>query len=239
VLGVRRHAAAALAAHEHLAGVAAIAFTGATGLSDTQAEHLAVLAEYSAESLNKALLLAKEERLSVADRLTCLCTRGHFDRRLDEEFGRATKYAHPLSLMMLDLDDLKAFNDAHGRSAGDELLQRASAVIRNVLCDTDVAARYGGGRFAVLLPETGRDGAHKVAERIRHAFGEEYATVEPQSAFSCTISIGIAACPGEARTAPRLVELAELSLRRAKRNGKNLIETDRVRSADLPARPRR
>ncbi len=126
-----------------------------------------MLGNQSSLSLQNALLHAELERLSVTDRLTDLYNHGYFKQRLDEEFKRAARFGHPMSLIMLDIDDFKAFNDTFGHLRGDALLKAVSNVIRANLRTMDVAARYGGEEFVVVLPETDTAGAVAVAERIR------------------------------------------------------------------------
>ena len=224
--GVRGQAAVPLVAGESVLGVAVIALTRESGLSPSEADRLVALANQASLSLQNALLLAEFERLSVTDRLTQLYNHGYFHQRLEEEFGRATRFSHPLSLVLLDLDDFTAFNDAHGHGRGDDVLRAVSAVIRSALRDMDIAARYGGGQFAVLLPETSVRGALAVAERVRTAVAAQRLSAEGCDGLSCTISAGIATYPGEAHTAVRMVASATHALHRAKRAGKNRAETD-------------
>jgi diguanylate cyclase (GGDEF)-like protein len=136
---------------------------------------------------------------------------------------------------MLDLDDFRAFNDSHGHSRGDDVLRAASSVVRSSLRDMDVAARYGGGQFAIILPETGSEGALAVADRIRLAVAALDGPVEGHDGASCTVSAGVATYPEDAQSAQRLVEIAELALCKAKRLGKNRVNTDRPCSAVDPS----
>ena len=108
--------------------------------------------------------------LSITDDLTQLYNSRHFYHQLDEEIERTNRYRHPLSLLMLDLDNFKKYNDAFGHIAGDEVLATAGEILRDSLRKTDSAYRYGGEEFAILLPETKGEEALNFAERIRQAF---------------------------------------------------------------------
>ena len=234
-LGVVCHAAAPLLAGESVLGVVAVGFTRGAALADSEADLFASLANQASLALQNALLLAELERMSVTDRVTQLYNHGHFHQRLEEEFGRAARFDHPLSLVMLDLDDFRAFNDLHGHARGDDVLRAVSSVIRSSLRDMDVAARYGGGQFAIVLPETAGEGALVVAERIRLTAAGLRIPVEGNDGASCTVSAGIATYPEDARGAQRLMEIAELALCKAKRLGKNRVNIDRPCSAVDPS----
>ena len=108
------------------------------------------------------------ESLAALDGLTGLLNRRSFDERLTQEARRASRVDHPLALLMIDVDDFKPYNDAYGHQVGDEGLSKAALAIRGALSRAgDVAARYGGDEFAVILPDTDRAGALRVAQRIR------------------------------------------------------------------------
>lgn len=220
---LRSQAAVALRAGEEVIGILVMGFEAPRELSDAELERFAVLGHQSSLTLENALLHAELERQSVTDRLTELYNHGHLKQRLDEEFKRAARFGHPLSLIMLDLDDFKAFNDTFGHMRGDVLLRAVSDVIRANLRSMDLAARYGGEEFVVVLPETDADGSALVAERIRE--GVEALRLEgPESApVLKTVSAGVATFPNDAASALRLLESADAAMYRAKREGKNRV----------------
>ncbi len=225
---IRSQTAIALRSGEAVIGVIVLASTERREFTDAELERLAVLGHQSSLSLENALLHSELERLSVTDRLTDLYNHGHLKQRLDEEFKRAVRFGHPMSLIMLDLDDFKAFNDTFGHPRGDSLLKAVSNVIRDNLRTMDVAARYGGEEFVVVLPETDTAGAVAVAERIREGV-EQLSLDGPESApLLKTVSGGVATFPDHAASALRLLESADAAMYRAKRAGKN-----RVISPDL------
>jgi diguanylate cyclase len=119
-------------------------------------------AQRGLEEQNRSLLY-----LSRRDEVTNLYNQRYFMERLDEEFRRALRYGSPLSLVIADLDDFKAFNDTRGHLVGNELLRQVANVIRQGVRDIDIAARYGGDEFVVLLPQTDGEQAARLAERLR------------------------------------------------------------------------
>ncbi len=139
----------------------------ASGYGADDLELVEVFAGQAAAALANARLFREVERQAVTDGLTGLFNHRHFYERLTQEFARAQRYGQPLSLLMLDLDDFKLFNDTHGHPAGDVVLAAVARVLKAQLFEgVDVAARYGGEEFAVLLPNTARDGAEEMGERM-------------------------------------------------------------------------
>jgi diguanylate cyclase (GGDEF)-like protein len=220
----RSQAAVPLRAGDNVFGVMVMASATQRELSHAEMERLVVLGNQSSLSLQNALLHGELERLSVTDRLTELHNHGYFQQRLEEEFKRSFRFGHEMSLIMLDIDDFKEFNDSWGHPRGDDVLKEVSAVIRRNLREMDIAARYGGEEFVVVLPETDCEGALAVAERIRAEVEEARFRVDAAGTeVSKTISVGVAGFPAHASTAARLVEAADAAMYRAKRAGKNRV----------------
>ena len=167
------------------------------------------------------------ERSAITDGLTGLYNRPFFDASLRRELKRARRYGLAFSLVMLDLDDFKMVNDLHGHVVGDEALARLSDVIRASVREIDVACRYGGEEFALILPETSRTGAYIVSERIRldakETFDRSPLGAVPSSAISMSVSGGIAIYPTDSNSAEGLLRMADRALYRSKREGKNRI----------------
>ncbi len=168
-----------------------------------------------------------EQALSsaISDGLTGLYNQTYFKKYLELELKRSLRQNYPTSLLMLDLDDFKGLNDRFGHPAGDMVLQEVARLIREAIREVDLAARYGGEEFAVVLPYSDTRGARVVAERILKALRAlelEDATGARLGAISA--SIGIAACPEDAREARTLIQQADAMLYHAKQNGKNRIE---------------
>jgi diguanylate cyclase (GGDEF)-like protein len=214
-------AAIAFAAALAIAAIASGAPFGwpVTGASMTAFACLGALAMNSiaASNLSMARLrrFAEESRI---DALTELTNRRGFEERLEVEITRATRYGHPISLLMIDVDDFKLVNDRFGHVVGDQVLKSVAAAIEQSIRTIDIAGRFGGEEFAVLLPETPLSGAVVVAERMRAA------VVEGSAPTAITVSIGIAEGDYQAPSRDELLEKADAALYRAKLMGKNRVE---------------
>jgi diguanylate cyclase (GGDEF)-like protein len=164
------------------------------------------------------------ESLAALDGLTGLLNRRSFDERLTQEVRRAFRAGHPLALLMVDVDDFKPYNDAHGHQIGDECLRKVALAIGGALSRAgDVAARYGGDEFSVILPGADRIGALQVAEHIRERI-DDLRIANPFSTMSQRLTLSIGGCVaahGFDGSAERLVALADAELYRAKRSGRN------------------
>ena len=167
---------------------------------------------------------AELESLAALDGLTGLLNRRSFDDRLRQEVRRAFRAERPLALLMVDVDDFKPYNDAHGHQIGDECLRKVALAIRGALSRAgDVAARYGGDEFSVILPDTDRSGALRVAENIRQRV-DALCIANQFSAMSQTVTLSIGGCVaahGFDGSAERLVAWSDAELYRAKRGGRN------------------
>ncbi len=167
----------------------------------------------------------KLEALSITDGLTGLYNHRYFYKRLAEEIERAKRYDRRLSLIMADIDNFKLYNDTHGHQKGDVVLKGVAECIKNTIRMNDVPARYGGEEFAIILPETGKDTAVKVADRIRHEVERRSFPGEAsQPGGVLTISLGVATFPDDGITVDELVKRADEALYMAKRNGRNRVE---------------
>jgi diguanylate cyclase (GGDEF)-like protein len=167
--------------------------------------------------------LEKTERSAITDHLTGLFNRGHFEACLRKEVNRCRRYGQSVSLLMVDLDDFKRINDLHGHPAGDAALREVGRLLVQRVRDIDVASRYGGEEFVVILPETRRTNAYVVAERIRREVERHFRRKGANGEARLTLSGGIASFPEDAETPEQLVERADQALYRAKREGKNRI----------------
>ena len=159
---------------------------------------------------------------SLTDRLTGLYNYGTFVDYLHNEVTKTDRYGGQLTLLMLDLDHFKEFNDRHGHEAGNELLRRVGATLRTLVREADVAARYGGEEFAVLIRGDETQG-YELAERLRRAV--ETLPVTPRDArHACvTVSVGVASYPGAALDEAALIERADAALYASKRRGRNRV----------------
>ena len=218
------------------------------------------LGEQVAVAIDHARLYERIQDQAVTDGLTGLYNHRHFWDRLEHEVARAQRYGTPVSLLMLDLDDFKIYNDRYGHLAGDAVLREVAAILRSELrAKLDVAARYGGEEFAVILPNTpmsadgrgvpapsaaerpsapeqaqaaaaeapppGHNGAEEVGERVRRRIAEcRYGGADGDGP-RITASVGVAVFPQRTASAEELVSNADAALYKAKRGGKNRVET--------------
>ncbi len=166
------------------------------------------------------------EQLAVTDALTGLLNRRYIEERLLEEVKRSNRHGYPMSFLMLDVDHFKSYNDQFGHPAGDVALKLVANVVRDTLRGADVAARFGGEEFAILLPQTTDDEAAMIAERIRSNIET---TQFPRRAV--TVSIGVASCSSELCSVNGLIEAADIALYDAKHRGRNSVRL----FAEMPA----
>jgi len=165
----------------------------------------------------------RAEQKANVDGLTGVYNHRYFQDRLSAEVERAQRYGRKLSLVILDLDDFKAFNDHKGHQEGDLLLQCFAELCRSIIRAMDVLARYGGDEFVIILPETGPEEARAVGDRIRESLSQSLHS--KFSGFpSVTVSAGLAACPQHGQTRHALILNADTALYHAKQNGKDRIE---------------
>ncbi len=171
------------------------------------------------ESLNGQL-----RELSSTDALTGLKNRGHFDRAFTSAVVKAYRFGQPLSLLLLDIDHFKKFNDTYGHLVGDDCLQMVANCIRQyVTRPQDLAARYGGEEFVVLLPDTPEEGALRVAEKIRQKIEESGFRISDE-VLHLTVSIGVCTvCPHEADATKAIFCWADEALYQAKGQGRNQV----------------
>jgi len=176
---------------------------------------------------NRELVASKErlERISLTDGLTKLANRRHFDQFLEQEWARAMRQNRPLSLVMLDIDYFKSYNDCYGHPAGDECLKQVAHILQGVVRrPTDMLARYGGEEFAIVLPDTSNGGM--IAEACRAAI-EKGAMQHRLSDVSNRVTISAGVCsliPDESNSLDDLKQQADGALYRAKRAGRNTVE---------------
>ena len=180
------------------------------------------------------------------DRLTGLANHRAFHEVLAGEFRRAERYGSPLSILLCDLDRFRSYNEALGHQQGDRVLQQIAEHLRAVVRDVDLVARYGGGQFALLLPQAGQAGAARVAGRVQDIIKDAASPLapcgddepEPAASSRVTCSIGMATYPLQGTaTRGQLLAAAEGALRRAKDGGRNRIVAHAGHTAGNPPLP--
>jgi diguanylate cyclase (GGDEF)-like protein len=158
---------------------------------------------------------------ALTDPLTGLWNRRYMAETLDREVARALRFGHEISLIILDVDDFKRINDRQGHLQGDIVLEAIADLVRDVTRTIDVAARYGGDELAVILVETGSEGATILGERLREDARDTEVPLREGGTMGVTISVGVATIPDSAGDLESLVDGADRALLRAKRSGKN------------------
>jgi len=183
--------------------------------------------ETVADSIALALAnLRLREKLhiqSVRDALTGLYNRRYLDETLPREINRARRGKHPLGLLMLDIDHFKKFNDTYGHSAGDFVLKTISQIILSFIRESDVACRYGGEEFAIILPDTSIETAQKRAEALCEKISQNELIFNNEFLDAITISIGVAVYPQHGEQEHALIKSADEALYQAKQNGRNRV----------------
>ena len=164
--------------------------------------------------------VAKIKRISDTDELTGVYNMRAFSSILRRVFQQSVRHAHPLSIVMIDSDNLKAVNDTHGHETGNRLLQHLIRKVGEQLRRSDTIARYGGDEFIILLPETHREGAFETAERIRKSIESSQFDVRGKH-LSVTVSLGLASYPEDGSNIDIVVDKADKALYRAKHRGRN------------------
>ncbi len=161
--------------------------------------------------------------LSLHDDLTGLYNRRYFYEVIQKEVDRAFRYNHCVSLLIVDIDNFKAINDSYGHLAGDMVLRQIAQLFIVSLRKVDYIFRYGGEEFAILLPETKRENAFSVAERLRTVIKSNNFVVKSSDKVNLTVSIGLASCPRDAKDKKEIVHKADKALYRAKQLGKDKV----------------
>ena len=179
--------------------------------------------EPGAIALDNAVRMQRAEALSVTDDLTQLYNSRYLSQVLRRETKRASRSGRPLSLLFIDLDGFKSINDNHGHLFGSRALVEAASVIRASARETDIVARFGGDEFALVLPDTGSDGALFVGERIREKIAAWSFLQGEGLNISLTVSVGVATLPDVAASAEQLIQAADEAMYAVKDHGKNGI----------------
>ena len=206
-----------LLVHGEAIGSLCIASRHPSAYSQSQVQLLTQLASRIAMSIENARLYAQAEQRARIDELTGLWNRRHLMERIQVEIGRHSRYGGTFSLIILDLDSFKAFNDTYGHIEGDKLLKQLGTVLKGAIRDADEAFRYGGDEFAILLPQTSIKDAHEVAERVRRRIASEIKV----GGTSMTASLGLANWPVDGIAINEVINAADKALYYAKQSGGN------------------
>lgn len=211
--------------HGKIIGVAHFIRSAARPFTKTEIGRLNTLLPQLAiayESVNIRIMMHRYQDMAITDGLTGLFNHRRSHEILRQEIKRAKRYQRPLSILMLDVDSFKSFNDTYGHPQGDVLLCSIAKILKKSVRNVDFVGRYGGEEFVVILPETMRSDAFILAERIRESIASEPFMTTGQ-VINKTVSIGVASFPDDAEEATQLVQMADEALYRAKRAGKNCV----------------
>jgi diguanylate cyclase (GGDEF)-like protein len=226
-----------LANVEGLLGMLYIGYRHPQALTPEGVRRLEQLAARAIFPLQRLLFQQDFQSLAYSDAMTGLDNFRQFEETLADELARAERYTRPLSVILLDIDHFKSFNDTRGHQAGDALLGQIGIVLRNALRSVDRPARYGGEEFVIICPETGPDEARLIAERIRRSVAETAFALPNQNTQTpsdaepslssetayVTVSLGCATFPVDSSTGRDLVKRADVALYAAKGAGRNAV----------------
>jgi diguanylate cyclase (GGDEF)-like protein len=225
VRGIHSAIVAPLLLEESLLGAIALDSSRRSAFTQADLKLLVAFASTAAASINHARLHAEAQTRAATDGPTGLANRRAFDHALEAEINRAGRHGYPLSLLVLDIDSFKLYNDAFGHPAGDERIKAIADLLMKNMRGPDIAARYGGEEFAVILPHTNKSGALTLAERIRAAAQAQAPAPASgnQPVPGYTLSIGVATLPEDGLTPDVILLAADNAELASKRAGKNCV----------------
>lgn len=215
-------------------GVFNVAFLHPHQFSEDELRVLGLLADQAAVAIENARLYQEAQRLSITDGLTGLYNSRHFYAILKKEMTRVDRDDYTLALVLMDIDNFKAYNDTYGHLAGDDLLQDLARLVQAQIRESDLAFRYGGEEFALLLPEMTKLTAARLAERICASLAaHEFTVKETGDTGHVTVSMGVALYPADATDERGFVYAADMAMYAAKAAGKNQVRVHDFTWSDL------
>lgn len=219
-----------------------LCFHATRTLEEREIDFLRLISNEVATAVDRVRMYHDTLEISIKDELTGIYNRRYFNERIQKEFHRAERYTRILSFIMIDIDYFKSFNDTYGHHVGDEVLKGVAAKIGEGLRTSDVLARYGGEEFVIILPETDKDGAVHVAEKIRSSIASEKwrfrntlrSEDQPEEYIEkqITISLGVSSYPADSDSIQGLLEAADQYLYAAKLSGRNRVCAERETPRD-------
>ncbi len=222
--GIRALICIPLVFHEEIVGVLYLDDFIPRDFERGKLELLSILASFAALAIHNARLHNKTKLMAITDFLTGLYNHRYFQQIFNQELGRAKRYQKLMSLIMLDVDDFKMFNDRFGHAVGDKVLVAIGEIIGKSLRKVDFAFRYGGEEFVLILPETSLEHAIMAADRLRERIASETENAVPEAAGrAITVSVGVACFPEDGTSRESLFTLMDSFLYNAKAMGKNRV----------------
>ncbi|MGA1823251.1 MAG: diguanylate cyclase [bacterium] len=210
---------------DHLLGVLNLHKLATNAFSESNKDYYCLASDYISNTITKANLFQEAKNLSNIDDLTKLFNRRHFFEVAYQEIKRAKRYQRKISLIMLDIDRFKLFNDNYGHLKGDYALKVVARILNSHAREADIVGRFGGDEFLMLLPETDKTGCKILAERIRQKVANVFPFSNDGLQPHLTVTIGIATFPNDAQSSHSLLEYADKALYFGKINGRNLVSS--------------
>ncbi|MFH1855674.1 MAG: diguanylate cyclase [Candidatus Omnitrophota bacterium] len=211
---------------ERVLGLLAISHSRKDAFTKEDLKLFSIITQRSIPAINNAALHRKIKELSNRDDLTGLYRYGYLQEQLERELTRAERYKNSLGIIMLDIDNFKQINDLYGHHQGDVVLRELSSILNKICRNVDIITRYGGEEFVVILPETDKDGAFYLAERIRRVVKNySFSSAAPDTVpgpVKITISLGVVSYPATASSKEELLKKVDAALYQAKKDGKNI-----------------
>ncbi|MFN3428911.1 MAG: diguanylate cyclase [Candidatus Sericytochromatia bacterium] len=221
--GYRSLLAVPIQTESQVLGVVALLHQTERAFDGSDEQLLDILAAQAAVAIKNAQLHRATQQLAVTDGLTKVYNRRYFEEQLTAELQRGARHGHCTSLILLDVDHFKKFNDTHGHLLGDQVLQGVARVLQKSTRETDLVARYGGEEFAVVLPETPPEAALVVAERIRRNIKGHPFWGKGQTPLTVTASVGVASDPSSTLEPKPLIDIADKGLYQCKEQGRDRV----------------
>jgi two-component system cell cycle response regulator len=192
--------------------------------TDADLRTIVSLCDQAGVAIENVLLHQEAQRMAIMDGLTGIWNHRWFQIQFAQELDRAERFRRPFSLIVLDIDDFKTFNDTYGHQVGDFVLVELARRVKSTIRDVDMFARYGGEEFELLLSETDLSGGLNAAEKIREAIGGSPFTSDMlPKPLTVTVSVGVASYPEAGLDAPTIFKAADLAMYEAKSKGKNRV----------------
>jgi len=212
-----------LISHNSLLGLLRLESDKRGSFNQDDLRFLSLVSGLGAVALENSLLFQKTQDLAIHDDLTGLYTKQYFTGRLKDEARRCLRLDQPLSLMMIDIDFFKQYNDKFGHTAGDIVLKKVASLLKETLVLLNpLLCRFGGEEFLVMLPEIDKQRAFEVAEELRQKIEKEKVLLRRQST-SVTVSVGLASLPIDTKDDDELIQKADKAMYEAKRKGRNQV----------------
>ena len=210
---------------------------GTAALSDAKQQLAAAVAEQIALALSNLMLRETLRQQSVRDPLTKLYNRRFLVETLNRELARLERKHLPLSLIMIDVDHFKSFNDTFGHEAGDAVLRDLGEILQRNIRGSDIACRYGGEEFTIVLPEANLEIGRQRAETMREAMRELQPVHDGKPLGPVTLSLGVAWFPEHGRQPDQLLQVADTALYEAKSAGRNRVVVGTIKTLKVVETP--